>query len=243
MATIPGCGRSGGDVNLGFNGAFYAGAVKRFFGTPMTLWPLRNRLHVYVLPDDDLRSELGKRQRILKEFDYCSIQPAEYLHATVQQFAVSTEDTTAEQTAAFMDALKLLAATTAPFSIQLAAPKAEDWALGARGTTTPEWKALVEGVRTAAARTINSGTPMPEAPNRPHISLGYGLADGSSEDIQRASDDVTTNGLPPLKIKEMHFLAVHQNIERGTYTWNATSPVTLAGPPTRITDEPSPAQR
>jgi len=204
---------------------------------------MRNRLHVYVLPDDDLRSELGKRQRILKEFDYCSIQPAEYLHATVQQFAVSTEDTTAEQTAAFMDALKLLATETAPFSIQLAAPKAEDWALGARGTTTPEWKALVEGVRTAAARTINDGTPLPPAPNQPHITLGYGLADGSTEQIQRASDDSTTNDLPPLKVEEMHFLAVHQNIERGTYTWNATSPVTLLGSPTRITDDPSPARR
>jgi hypothetical protein len=206
--------------------------VKRFFGNPNTLWPsMRNRLHVYVLPDDELRSVLGERQFILNEFDYCSVQPPEYLHATIQQFAVTSEEVSAEQTAAFMDALRLLAAAVEPFSIEMAAPTADDWALGVRGIATPAWSAVTEGVRAAASRTINAGAPLPSGVDVPHISLGYGLANGSTEHIQRASDE-TKKRIPQLKVDSLHFLAVHQDMELGTYTWDSTSPVPLTGPPT-----------
>lgn len=191
---------------------------------------MRNRLHVYVLPDNELRSVLGERQLILNDFDYCSVQPPEYFHATVQQFAVTREEVSAEQAAAFMDALQLLAAEMEPFSIELAAPAADNWALGVRGIATPAWRAVADGVRAAAARTINAELPIPPGVHVPHISLGYGLADGSTEQIQRASED-TKNRIPPLKVDTLHFVAVHQDMERGTYTWDTTSPVQLAGSP------------
>lgn len=189
---------------------------------------MRNRLHVYVLPDDELRSALGERQFILNNFDYCSVQPPEYFHATVQQFSLTNEEVSTEQTAEFMDALRLMASAIEPFSIELSAPTADDWGLGVRGIATPAWSAVTAGVRAAASRSINASTPMPLGVAVPHISLGYGLANGNTEEIQRASDD-NRKRIPALKVDSLHFLAVHQDVERGTFTWDATSPVQLTG--------------
>ena len=190
----------------------------------MTCWPtLRNRLHVYVLPNQDLRAELQRRQQILEAFDYCSVQPGAYLHATVQQFAVTSDEVNGEQLRAFREAAARVAATTRPFTIELGAPLADDWSLGIRGTATPHWTSLVEAVRAAAAQTVNTGLPLPDAPYGPHITLGYGLADGSTERIQAASDATNAQELPALKVEAIHLVAVHQDPERGTFTWDQTA--------------------
>ncbi|HAG59397.1 MAG TPA: hypothetical protein DCL83_08800 [Arthrobacter bacterium] len=198
--------------------------MKRFFGHPMTLWPsMRNRLHIYALPAPDLRSALEERQRVLEAFDYCSIQPADYLHATVQQFAVTSDEVSPEEVDAFMVRLKSLAAETEPFSVELGEPEADDYSLGVRGTNTSSWAKLTAAVRDAAADTINKSQPLPNAPFIPHLTLGYAMAEGSTELIQRASDQLRAPALPPLTINEVHFIAVHQDANRGTFTWDTTS--------------------
>lgn len=132
----------------------------------MTLWPsMRNRLHIYALPAPDLRSALEERQRVLEAFDYCSIQPADYLHATVQQFAVTSDEVSPEEVDAFMVRLKSLAAETEPFSVELGEPEADDYSLGVRGTNTSSWAKLTAAVRDAAADTINKSQPLPNAPS------------------------------------------------------------------------------
>ncbi|MFF2297574.1 sigma factor [Arthrobacter sp. NPDC058127] len=160
-------------VHLRFIRRRYGFHVKRFFGHPMTLWPsMRNRLHVYALPDSDLRSALEERQRVLETFDYCSIQPANYLHATLQQFAVASDEVSPEEMDAFMVRLKSLTAETKPFRVELGEPEADDYSLGVRGTITSSWAKLTAAVRDAAAETINNGRPLPDAPFRPHLTLG-----------------------------------------------------------------------
>lgn len=141
-------------------------AREALFGHPMTLWPsMRNRLHVYALPAPDLRSALEERRRILEAFDYCSIQPADYLHATAQQFAVTSDEVSPEDMDAFMARLKSLAAETKPFSVELGEPEADDYSLGVRGTNAPPWAKLTAAVRDAAADTIDKSQPLPEAPS------------------------------------------------------------------------------
>lgn len=147
--------------------------MKRFFGHPVTLWPsMRNRLHVYALPAPDLRSALGERQRVLAAFDYCSIQPVDYLHATVQQFAVTSDEVSPEDMDAFMARLKSLAAETKSFSVELGEPEADDYSLGVRGTNTPPWAKLTAAVRDAAADTINKSQSLPGAPFQPSSHFG-----------------------------------------------------------------------
>ncbi|WP_336854586.1 2'-5' RNA ligase family protein [Sinomonas albida] len=202
--------------------------MKRFFGEPATRWAsLRNRLHVYVLPNSELRSALSARQAVLEGVEYCSVQPEPYLHATVQQFATSAEEVSREEVEAFTERLALLAEETEPFSIELGAPVVDDFALGVRGALSPAWTSLVDGVREAAAATINQGRAMPPGPFGPHVTLGYGLADGSGEQLQRESDLLATEPLPALKVASLHFLAVHQDAEAGTFTWDATVPFEL----------------
>ncbi|MFK4296155.1 2'-5' RNA ligase [Arthrobacter sp. GAS37] len=206
--------------------------MKRFFGHPMTLWPsMRNRLHVYALPAPDLRSALVERQRVLKTFDYCSIQPADYLHATVQQFAVTSDEVSPEEMDAFKAQLKSLAAETKPFSVELGEPEADDYSLGVRGTITSSWAKLTAAVRDAGADTINKGQPLPYAPFTPHLTLGYAVAEGSTELIQQASDQLRAPALPPLTINEVHLIAVHQDVNRGTFAWDTTSRFPFSEPP------------
>ncbi len=200
----------------------------------MTLWPsMRNRLHVYALPSPDLRSALEERQRVLEAFDYCSIQPADYLHATVQQFAVSSDEVSPEEMDAFSSRLKSLASETQAFSIELGEPEADDYSLGVKGTISPPWAKLTAEVRDAAADTINKSQPLPGAPFNPHLTLGYALAEGSTELIQQASDRLRVRALPPLTINEVHFIAVHQDVHRGTFTWDATSRFPFSGVPAK----------
>ncbi len=194
---------------------------------------MQNRLHIYALPAPDLRSALEERQRVLEAFDYCSIQPANYLHATVQQFAVTSDDVSPEDMDAFMATLKSLAADTKPFSIELGEPEADDYSLGVKGTSTSSWAKLTAAVRDAAADTINKGQPLPGAPFNPHLTLGYALAEGSTALIQQASDQLRAPALPPLTINEMHLIAVHQDAKRGTFTWDTTSRFPFSEPPAK----------
>lgn len=198
----------------------------------MTLWTsMRNRLHVYVLPTPDLRSALEQRQHALAAFDYCSIQPPEYLHATVQQFAVTSEDVSREEMESFVGRLTALSKETTPFIVPLAEPRADDYSLGVRGTSTPSWEQLTAAVRDAAACTINKNLPLPKAPMAPHLTLGYGVADGSTAIIQAAADELQHPPLPPLAVYGMHFIAVHQDTERGTFIWDTTIPFPFRGEP------------
>lgn len=194
---------------------------------------MQNRLHIYALPAPDLRSALEERQRVLEAFDYCSIQPSDYLHATVQQFAVTSDDVSPEDMDAFMATLKSLAADTKPFSIELGEPEADDYSLGVKGTSTSSWAKLTAAVRDAAADTINKGQPLPGAPFNPHLTLGYALAEGSTALIQQASDQLRAPALPPLTINEMHLIAVHQDAKRGTFTWDTTSRFPFSEPPAK----------
>ncbi|NYE96632.1 2'-5' RNA ligase [Psychromicrobium silvestre] len=197
--------------------------MKRFFGQPSTIWAsLRNRLHVYALPDPELRAALVDYQRALTPFSYCSVQPPKFLHATVQQFAVTSEEVTQQQLAAFASELERLASSMKPFEIALSTPVADDWSLGVRGKPSLEWENLVSGVRSAAQQTINLDREMPRAPFGPHLTLGYGVAQGSSEQVQAASDALKLSELPPLKVQEIHFLAVHQDVEHGIFHWDSS---------------------
>lgn len=204
--------------------------MKRFFGESNTLWPsFRNRLHIYVLPEPALVSALMERQVALHGVGYCSTQPPEFLHATVQQFGLSRDEVASEQLDRFVAKLQDLAARTAPFAVQLDEPVAEDFALGSSCAGTAGWTRMLEGVRTAAKESISAGVPLPDAPARPHISLGYGLADGSTEAVQQAVDAVAGEPLPALAISELVLLAVHQDPEHGHFTWDELTRVPLAG--------------
>lgn len=175
--------------------------MKCFFELPMTMWPaMRNRLHIYALPGRDLRAALVERQRALEAFDYCSIQPAGFLHATVQQFALTADEASPGDVVAFMHRLKRVAAVTKPFSIELGEPVADSYSLGVRGIASPAWARMTDAIRDAANATIHSGRSLPNAPAFPHLSLEYAVAEGSTELIQKASDQLTGPVLPPLTV-------------------------------------------
>ncbi|MCZ2404082.1 hypothetical protein IV498_13060 [Paenarthrobacter sp. Z7-10] len=90
---------------------------------------------------------------------------------------------------------------------------------------------MTAAVRDTAADTINRSQPLPKAPFGPHLTLGYGVAEGSAEVIQQASDQLRTHALPPLTVNEVHFIAALQDTKRGIFTWDTTSRVQLSNRP------------
>ncbi|MFC4947022.1 2'-5' RNA ligase family protein [Pseudonocardia sp. GCM10023141] len=196
--------------------------MKRFFGVPITRWASpRDRLHVYVLPGERLSAQLAVRQKALDGIAYCSTQPVANLHATVQQFALTTGEVPADRLAAFGDGLAGLALRTTPFSVPLGPPVVGEHTLGVRGHLTQRWMDLTAAIRELALATFHADVVLPAPPSRPHVSLGYGLAEGSSTVIQDRADGLHHGVLPDLRVDALHLLAVHQDEIRGAYTWDS----------------------
>lgn len=203
--------------------------MKRFFGVPITRWASpRDRLHVYALPQARLVDRLTLLQKALDGIDYCSTQPPENLHATVQQFAFATPDVPQAELTAFADGLALLAAETPPLAVPMGPPVVDDHGLGVRGHNTARWVALSAAIRELAAATFHGAVALPPAPRKPHVTLGYGLADGSSAVVQDRVDNLHTGLLPDLRVDRIHLLGVHQDEERGVYTWDTLGSWELA---------------
>lgn len=195
--------------------------MRRFFGVPITRWASpRDRLHVYALPGARLVDRLTLLQKALDGIDYCSTQPPEHLHATVQQFAFSTAEVPPAELAGFAAGLARLAGETPPFAVPLGPPVVDDHSIGVRGHATRRWVGLSAAIRELAAATFHGGVALPPAPRKPHLTLGYGLGDGSSAVLQDRVDALHTGLLPDLRVDRIHLLGVHQDEERGVYTWD-----------------------
>lgn len=188
----------------------------------------RDSLHVYALPDPALRAALAPFQRVVAGFPACGVQPPEFLHATVSRLPAFRTDLSAAQLEALSAAITAAVRTIAPFTVELARPEADENSASVGGVAGPPWQALVDGVRAAATEVLDGELPQP--PHRPHVSLGYGVGDGSTAQLRRLLDAVPDPGPLLLHVDAVHLLAVHQNPDAGTFTWDPIDVRPLARP-------------
>lgn len=200
--------------------------VQSLFSKP---WPKPGKLHVYALPDDHLRDVIVGFQSIMDETDYCVPQPRAFLHATVQSLPVYLDDSDPARLSELRQQLAELAAGTAPFRLQATGPYVNSRGITVNAEPTAGWLQLVDGVREVATRTITTPDAIGAPPFAPHISVGYGRADGSSEPLEKALAELGRSIEEDFVIDRIHLLAVNQHVADGFFDWEPVADFALAG--------------
>ncbi|WP_415972640.1 2'-5' RNA ligase family protein [Rhodococcus sp. 077-4] len=206
--------------------------MKSLFDLPMTAWPHeRNALHVYALPRID-GSVLTPIQDAIRATGVCSVQPTEFLHATVTRIPAFLDTVRADTVRALRELLDEASAALAPFTVDMTGPYVSEYSVGYEGSRSQQWDSLVRSVRACAATALGDAA-MPPEPHAPHISLGYGTADSDSEPLiaELAGLDARDDRRRTVRmnISEVRLLAVHQDSTAGIYTWDTISTHQLGG--------------
>ncbi|MEV6139613.1 2'-5' RNA ligase family protein [Nocardia sp. NPDC051990] len=143
------------------------------------------------------------------------------MHATVTRIPWWRTEVDDRTLAEFGYALGAMAARAAPFAVPMAGPVADDTTIGMEAPSSIRWQRLLDDTRTAVEQVFGTARALPPPPTRPHVSLGYGVADENSrqllQDLQRVQISIE------LAVGAVHFVAVHQDPGAGTFTWDLIS--------------------
>lgn len=192
-------------------------------------WPWqRDALHVYALPDPTLRAALIPFHEPIEAVSFCAVQPPEFLHATVTRFPWFLADPTIPPIEKVTAAVAEAVSGMAPFTVELGRPEISEYGVAVDAPAIPAWDGLVDGVR-AVATSLAPDRELPNRPYRPHVSVGYGVADGDSELLRGPLDSVPTTAPLLLNVAEVHLLSVHQEPERGIFSWDPIAVLPLGG--------------
>lgn len=199
-------------------------------------WPLQQRLHVYALPNDDMRQVVGKYQAQLGDDPIgtygLGLQLLENLHFTVQMLRVHRSEVTDTEIDDLVAHLTKQVGNLAPFSLRVGPPQAgqhavEMWVEPNADGLNPEWTELVEHTRAAATSVFGEQVLPPLGPNAtPHTSLGYGVRPGDSGAITTALKRIRQPAVE-VPIEQVHLLAVTQQPDLGRFTWTTLASVPL----------------
>ena len=202
--------------------------MKSLFDLPMTAWPHeRNALHVYALPQID-GSVLTPIQDAIRTTGVCSIQPTEFLHATVTRIPAFVHTLPADTVLALRRLLDEATAALDPFTVDMTGPHVSEHSVGYEGSRSPQWDSLVRSVRDCAT-TVLDDPALPPEPHAPHISLGYGTADADSAPLIAELAGLGHQQPVRMHVTEVRLLAVHQDSTAGIYTWDTISTHNMGG--------------
>lgn len=187
----------------------------RSFFDYMPPW-VRNEgsLHVYALPDDRARDRLAEESLRLDGIVGLPRMPEPWLHLTVSRLSQFDDLSHAELTR-LAEALGREVEGLGAFDVALGAPAAGAHTVGCSAPSSPQWEALVSGVRRAASDTF--GGELPPPPHAPHASLAY--ATGDVDDTLVASRLVGAAEIGLVRIDRVHLVSVTVRPELGTFDW------------------------
>ena len=187
----------------------------RSFFDYMPPW-VRNEgsLHVYALPDDRARDRLAEESLRLDGIVGLPRMPEPWLHLTVSRLSQFDDLSHAELTR-LAEALGREVEGLGAFDVALGAPAAGAHTVGCSAPASPQWEALVSGVRRAASDTF--GGELPPPPHAPHASLAY--ATGDVDDTLVASRLVGAAEIGLVRIDRVHLVSVTVRPDLGTFDW------------------------
>ncbi|MCB0885556.1 MAG: hypothetical protein KDB41_01895 [Propionibacteriaceae bacterium] len=187
----------------------------RSFFDYMPPW-VRNEgsLHVYALPDDRARDRLAEESLRLDGIVGLPRMPEPWLHLTVSRLSQFDDLSHAELTR-LAEALGREVEGLGAFDVALGAPAAGAHTVGCSAPSSPQWEALVSGVRRAASDTF--GGELPPPPHAPHASLAY--ATGDVDDTLVASRLVGAAEIGLVRIDRVHLVSVTVRPDLGTFDW------------------------
>lgn len=192
--------------------------MRRFFDRPDTHWPsLCGALHFYALPPagGTLLAAHDRVGRALGAHPGLAVQPAEYVHMTLQRLDAYRNQLDESWARAERHLAEVLA-RSAPFRVTFAAPAPHGEAVEAIGEPNPDWERLV-GVLRGALTASGLGGLLTPAPYGPHYTSAYCVADTDDQDVVRTLAGV---GEPTeFVVDEVALVAVDQHPDEGVFTF------------------------
>ncbi|MFI5736091.1 2'-5' RNA ligase family protein [Kribbella sp. NPDC051587] len=204
--------------------------MKRFFDTDPTRWTSQHeKLHIYAIPPEPLRELAAEYHDVMREHGHLiSTQPPQWLHVTVQLIDRHLADLTGEDLEALIATLDVDLSGTPAFTLTMGPPVIGVHSVGFRSLPpTMAFTVLVDRCRVAIADVLGEAAIAPEgAQQKPHASLGYGVADGDSDSLIGALNALTyaaSRDSTPITfaVDRVHLVAVDQDLAEGRYTWRS----------------------
>ncbi|WP_194813331.1 2'-5' RNA ligase family protein [Nocardia sp. XZ_19_385] len=203
--------------------------MRNLFDPSVLGWPqLRDSLHVYVIPDQDFASTAQPAMDVIARFDICATVASQWRHATITRIPWWRNEVDEQRLLRFSRTLDALAAETSAFTLTMTGPVVHENSVGMDAPSDGQWQRLLDGTRSAAEQVFGAERPPAAAPDRPHVSLGYGIIDADSAALQLALEPIDIDA--ELTVDAMHFVAVHQDPTAGTFTWDPISIHRLQSP-------------
>ncbi|MFT3860439.1 2'-5' RNA ligase family protein [Micropruina sp.] len=193
--------------------------MHRFFDRPDTRWrSLHGALHFYVLPpaEGSLLATHDRVARALHVHPGLAVQPAEYVHMTLQRLDGYRPEIDDDTWAVADRRISEAVSRTPQFCVEYAAPRPNGHAVEAIGSPNPQWQRLVEAIRSAVTASGLGGMLTP-APYGPHYTSAYCVAD---TDDAAVVDSLRGVGHPTdLVVDDVALVAVDQFPDEGVFTF------------------------
>ncbi|MDF1487779.1 2'-5' RNA ligase family protein [Tessaracoccus caeni] len=144
-------------------------------------------LHLYVLPDDDVRERLVSAQEALTGIEHLPLMPPAYLHMTVHRLS-QFDDLPQVEFSRLAQHLTPLFDSFPAFTVDMGAPELHETSVGVTASPSAEWDSLIDGVR----RTLSEAFPGDDLlfpPHAPHLSLGYATGPASDDEVRARLKD------------------------------------------------------
>ncbi|MFT4134932.1 2'-5' RNA ligase family protein [Microbacterium sp.] len=203
--------------------------MRRFFDRDDTKWRrLDGALHFYVCPPpgDALFAAYEAAARSLEPIEELAVQPAEYLHMTMQRLDAYPDEIGGDAWATALGRIGESVAALEPFDVEFEAPRANTHAVEAVGAPSASWAALLDGLRRAFL-SAGLGDVLMAPPYGPHYTVAYCLDDTAAEPVSRALQRAARRS--SMRVDRVSLVAVDQRPEQGIFTFDTLREWTLDG--------------
>lgn len=186
----------------------------RSFFAEMTPWPQNDgSLHLYALPDDDVRDRLDEAATFLADIPNLPTVPDAWRHFTVRRLA-QFDDLGQAELSRLADILTAELEAVEAFDLNVSAPQPHGTAVACTAAPTPEWEALVNATG-RAAESFGGGALTP--PSAPHLSLAYATGDVPDAELEHRLKAAQAIGT--VRVGQVHLVSVTVRPELGWFDW------------------------
>ncbi|ETJ97169.1 hypothetical protein QP568_03775 [Propionimicrobium lymphophilum] len=189
------------------------------------------QLHTYLLPGTNFAELAQPYLGILQESSVCAAQPNDSFHATIQRLPFFADDKEiCDRIPAFGKELRKHFAKWPIPEINFSYPEVTKDSVLCFATKDSGWTEFVDGVRKCSVNIFGEEASHFEGVPRAHLTLGYGVKDGSSEDLAKAIEAQNVEekrhrsgaaSFYTASLDHVALVTVHQRPEEGAYVFSS----------------------
>lgn len=194
--------------------------MRRFFDRADTKWrSLNGAIHLYALPEPhEAVTEKAKMEDLaLAGIEGLAVQPADYLHMTLQRFDLYRDEISDDQWKQLGEELTSRIGALRAFDVAFNKPQVRQAAIEVVGKDSVGWQKLVDSIRDAFSAS-GLGDSLTDQPFGPHYTLAYCSSDTDTQTdakVQNILDEVSVE--TTMHVNSAWMVAVDQSPQEGVF--------------------------